>query len=42
MKIKTKLQRLRDRAYTLEGCYEDSYTFLMEGLDKIIGELKDG
>lgn len=39
-KIKEKLIRLRNKAYKLEGSYEESYVCLMNGLDRIIGEIK--
>lgn len=39
-KIKEKLKYLRKEAYKKEGSYEESYFYLMNGLDRIIGELK--
>jgi hypothetical protein len=38
-KIKEKLLRLRRLAYKKKG-YEESYIYLMNGIDRIIGELK--
>jgi hypothetical protein len=36
MEIKIKLRRLREKAYKLDGSYEDNYNFLINELDKII------
>lgn len=38
--IKRKLIYLRKSAYKKEGSYEDSYYYLMTGLDKIIEQIK--
>ena len=35
--IKKRLIYLRKQAYKKEGSYEDSYAYLMSGLDRIIG-----
>lgn len=35
-KILKKLTSLRKSAYAKEGSYEDSYAYLMNGVDKII------
>ena len=35
-KLINKLKLLRKKAFEKEGSYEDSYTFLMEGIDKIL------
>lgn len=40
-KILKKLIYLRKQAYKKEGSYEDSYIYLMNGIDRIIGELED-
>ena len=39
-KIKDKLVYLRKKAYKMGGSYEDSYIYLMNGLDRIIKDLE--
>ncbi len=36
------LRMLRIAGYKLEGSYEDSYNYLMEGLDDLIKKGKEG
>ena len=40
--LMARLTRLRTETYKKEGSYEDSYTYVMEGLDNIIYDLRAG